>query len=171
MQVKFLLSLPARSHWYQPRGDPKFNLANLRIDIYNHVDHKFNWMIISDGYEPKILSRVNHIEESCLTFAIKQEEETAVNFYWQTSLAQPTKDGFRKQPSCDRVPKSILESIIPTKEIPSPANCKQILRAVEQRLNPYVYCSFWDCSLVLPVNGLWEWSAMIEDRSSSNWIK
>ena len=104
MQVKFLLSLPARSLWYQPQQDQKFKLANLRINIYHQIDCKFNQKIIPDGYEPKILSRGNCIEESRLIFAIKQEEDNI--------LALPTKDKFREQPSYDGVPESILNSII-----------------------------------------------------------
>ena len=74
MQVKFLPSLPARSHWYWPQQDPKIKLYHLRIDIYYRGDGKFIWKIISYGYEPKVLSQANRIKESHLTFAIEQEK-------------------------------------------------------------------------------------------------
>ena len=102
---------------------------------WHPLDNKFNWKVVPDGYEPKVLFPANHIKESRLSFAIKQED-TAVNFYWWTSLALPTMDGLSEQPSCDGVQKPILEEDNPTKEISSPAGHEQILRAVELRQYP-----------------------------------
>ena len=75
----------------------------------------FHQLIAPDGYEPKLLSSANRTKESCLTFAIEQEEDTAVNFYRQTSLALRTKDGLSEQPSHYRVQKSSLKEEIQQK--------------------------------------------------------